>query len=204
MELSNLNPTLLQPNPWNSNKVQRKEFDKLKLSLQNYGAFKPIVVRTLADGTLQIVGGYHRNEAAKELGWSSVPVVNLGELSEAKAKEIGLIDNTRYGEDDQELLDTILAEIDDLDAFEAMMPEDTLVDMLEEDPLIGEVEELAKDREEKPETHKTLKFKLETDKAEEIEAILSVIAYDHDYKYSDGHSNFGDALYHALVLGKLA
>jgi ParB family chromosome partitioning protein len=196
MILQELNPATLQPNPWNSNKVAKNEFAKLKQSLTTYGAFKPIVVRELPDGTLQIIGGYHRNEAAKDLGWSKVPVVNLGPISDEKAKEIGLIDNTRYGEDDKELLEAILEEIGDMSAI---LPELDIIEIDMEDSLLEEVEREVEAKE-PDETHKTIKLKFEIDKAEEIEAILSKVAYDHDYKYSDGHSNFADALYHILVL----
>lgn len=203
MNLSNLDPFKLQPNPWNSNRVDRKAFEKLKESLLRYGAFKPIVVREVSDGTLQIVGGYHRNEAAKELGWALVPVINLGELSDDRAKEIGLIDNTRYGEDDKELLDKILDELTDLDALEAVLPEDKEVELDLDDEILTsmaeeEIEALREERED--DGSKVIKIKLPTEKAEEIERILKRVADDHDYKYRDGYTNYGDALYHVLIL----
>lgn len=200
MQFKPLDPFTLVPNPWNSNKVGRAAFDKLKLSLTAHGAFKPIVVRELPDGSLQIIGGFHRNEAAKELGWESVPVVNLGSIPDSQAKEISLIDNTRYGEDDKELLEKLLSEIEDISALEAVLPADELIELPDGDTLIDEVMKEAK--EDGPETVKTLKFKLDIDKAEEVEAVLSAIAYDNDYKYADGISNFGEALYHALVIEK--
>jgi ParB-like chromosome segregation protein Spo0J len=204
MQLKELDPSLLKPNPWNSNKVSKTEFEKLKKSLTRYGAFKPVVVRELKDGSLQIIGGYHRCEAAKALGWTKIPVVNLGAIDDDQAKEIGLIDNTRYGEDDKELLDKLLSELGDLSALESIMPEEVLADLETEDTLLEalETEKTAASDEEKPETHKTLKMKLEIDKYDEIETILLRVAGDHDYKYSDGYSNLGDALYHILVLEK--
>jgi ParB family transcriptional regulator, chromosome partitioning protein len=199
MKFSNINPFELAPNPWNSNRVNRNAFERLKDSLKRHGAFKPVVVRELSDGTLQIIGGYHRNEAAKELGWTEVPVINLGDIPDSQAKEIGIIDNTRYGEDDKELLEAILDELEDLDGLEAVLPDEPLLELPEEDELLSEP---LKEPEPTSELTRTLKFKLETEKAEEIEAILKDIAEDHDYKYSDGYTNFGEALYHALVLGK--
>lgn len=204
MELKYLSPFDLVPNTWNSNKVERKEFEKLKESLIRYGAFKAVTCRELTDGSLEILGGYHRVEAAKELGWTEIPVTILKDISDDKAKEIGLIDNTRYGEDDRELLDKLLDELTDLDGLTAILPEEEIDLDIEDDFLKDVEEEEETETEEKDETHRTLKLKLEIDKAEEIEAILKDIAEDHDYKYRDGYSNLGDALYHALILDKLA
>ena len=201
MKLENINPFDLHPNPWNSNKVDRENFEKLKKSLNTLGNFKPIVVRQI-DDVYQILGGYHRNEAAKELGAKTVPVINLGTISDARAKEISLVDNTRYGQDDSELLDRLL------DSMET----DLLIEIMPDLPVTVEdttdltdklTEELRKEREE-DDTHKYLKFRLETEKAEEIEAILSKVAFEHGYKYPDGYSNFSEALYHVLILEKRA
>lgn len=202
MELLHINPFKLAPNPWNSNKVGRAAFEKLKQSLTKHGAFKPIVVRELADGTLEILGGYHRNEAVKELGWEEVPVLNLGKVSEDRAKEIGLIDNTRYGEDDKELLDKLLAEMD-LDSLDATLPDGELFELTPEDTELEEMlEEGVREVEEKEDTHRTIKIRLELDEADEVEDLLLKVAADHDYKFSDGYSDFGKALYHILFLEK--
>lgn len=201
MELK-VNPFELQANPWNSNRVPRDKFEKLKLSLEKYGSFKPIIVREVG-GELQVLGGFHRVEAAKELGWTEIPVWNLGEIPEDKAKEIGILDNTRYGEDDKELLDKILDELTDLEGFSSVIPEEEEVDLEIEDDFIRELEEEEKERAEEVEeddTYKTLRFKLETDKAEEIEQVLKRIAEDNDYSFKDGYKDLSLALYHALVL----
>ncbi|MEZ6841329.1 ParB/RepB/Spo0J family partition protein [Acinetobacter baumannii] len=62
--------------------------------------FKPIVVRQLDNGTLQIIGGEHRALVAKQMKVDKVPAFNLGKISDVEAKEIGLLDNGRYGSDD--------------------------------------------------------------------------------------------------------
>jgi ParB family chromosome partitioning protein len=195
-----LNPFDLKANPWNSNKVDRVAFEKLKKSLVRHGSFKPITVRTLPDGTKQILGGFHRTEAAKELGWKEIPVYDLGDIPDDRAKEITLIDNTRYGIDDAELLQKLLDDLGDLEALASIMPETTEIELPELEDSTAKVEEEIKERTEPDETHKVLKFKLEIDKAEEIETVLSRIAYDKGYKFSDGYANFNDALYHALII----
>ena len=90
----------LFPNPWNTNTVAPDNQAKIEASIKRYGMFKPLICRTLDDGRLQIVGGEHRWEAAKAIGIQEVPIVNLGKIDDKRAKEISLIDNSRYGTDD--------------------------------------------------------------------------------------------------------
>lgn len=102
----------LTPNPWNSNHISDPENErKLKESLQRYGFFKPVLVRELEDGRLEILGGEHRWRAAQELGYSEVPIANLGHVDDKTAKEIGLLDNGRYGEDNTVELAALLDEL---------------------------------------------------------------------------------------------
>jgi hypothetical protein len=194
-----MSPHSLVPNKWNSNKVDRKNFEKLKLSLQNLGSFKPVIAREVGS-YLEIIGGYHRCEAAKELGFPEIPVINLGSIDDQRAKEIGLVDNTRYGEDDTELLAKLLDEID----------QDLMADIIPEAPVelptlgdaTSELAEGLKREAELEDSHKVLRFRLEIDKAEEIEALLSRIAHEKNIRYPDGYSNFSEALYHALIIGE--
>jgi hypothetical protein len=196
MMFATISPFALLPNPWNSNKVDRENFEKLKKSLTELGSFKPIVVRKVGDD-YQILGGFHRCEAAKELGLETVPIVNLGEIDDNKAKQISLVDNTRYGEDDTELLSKLLDSME-TDLLVEIIPEAPL-DLPDTDDLTDRLtEELRKEREEE-DTHKTLKFRLEIEKAEEIEAILSKTASDYGFMYPDGYSNYTEALYFLLI-----
>jgi ParB family transcriptional regulator, chromosome partitioning protein len=101
MQFSKEPVSRLQPNPWNTNRItDPANAEKLRESLRRFGAFKPIIVRTLNGGQLEILGGEHRWIAAQEIGLKEVPVVNLGLVDDKRAKEIGLVDNGRYGEDD--------------------------------------------------------------------------------------------------------
>lgn len=104
-------PGLLKPNPWNSNRVSPDMELRLEESMRRNGCYKPIICRELADGSLQIIGGEHRSRTAERLGIAEVPVINLGAISDNKAKEIGLVDNGRYGEDDPLMLGEILKDL---------------------------------------------------------------------------------------------
>lgn len=95
-----VDPTLLKANPWNTNHVSSANEAKIDASVVKLGMFKPVLVRTLPDGTLQIIGGQHRVESALRLKLKTVPYHNLGAISDQQAKEIGLVDNARYGADD--------------------------------------------------------------------------------------------------------
>lgn len=197
MKFMECNPFDLAPNPWNPNKVSEDNMKKLKASIERLGSFKPVICRELEDGTLEILGGFHRVQIAKELGLTNIPVYNVGSITDTKAKEITLADNARYGNDDIELLQDVL---DDLDLGELgeIMPFsigeiEALMDNIEA-PDLSEIEE-------KPSgDYITLKFKIEADKGDEIMAHISKIAQSNDYKYKDVVSNYGDALYHSIIL----
>jgi len=117
-----VDPKLLQPNPWNTNVVSPDNEAKIDASVKRLGMFKPIIVRTLPNGTLQILGGAHRRDSAIRLGLPTVPVVNLGEIDDRKAKEIGIVDNGRYGEDDTLGLAELLESLGGADELAAFMP----------------------------------------------------------------------------------
>lgn len=104
----------LSPNPWNTNTItDPKNAEKLRESMRRLGQFKPIIVRELSDGSLQILGGEHRWIAAQEIGLTEVPVVSVGQVDDKRAKEIGLVDNGRYGEDDTLGLQALLKDLGD-------------------------------------------------------------------------------------------
>ncbi|MFW8412634.1 ParB N-terminal domain-containing protein, partial [Klebsiella pneumoniae] len=59
----------------------------------------------------EILGGEHRWRAAMEQGISTVPVISVGKISDLVAKQMSLVDNERYGEDDQVALQRLIEEI---------------------------------------------------------------------------------------------
>lgn len=111
METIQINPKDLKFSPWNVNSVSPENMEKLKESLRRNGVFRPIVAREV-DGELQVIAGEHTTLAAIELGLETIPVHNLGPITEVKAKEISIIDNQHYGVEDAFGLGTLLQEID--------------------------------------------------------------------------------------------
>jgi len=98
----------LRPNPWNTNSVGAQNFEKLKGSIEKLGFFKPILARELDGGIFEILGGEHRWRAAMEQGISTVPVISVGKINDLVAKQMSLVDNERYGEDDQVALQRLI------------------------------------------------------------------------------------------------
>lgn len=205
----------LRKNPWNTNKVSPEHEAKIRASLQRNGMFKPIIVRQIDGiGGYEIIGGEHRWEQAIELGYSEVPVVNLGPISDKQAKEIGVIDNARYGADDTLSFAELLKELGDVDELQEFLPygdldltaifsaSDIALDALEIDENFESAPESAPEEDEKPakapKTHAILRFKVPLGDAERLTALIAQTQKDHGFTTADELTNAGDALVHLL------
>lgn len=65
--------SLLDPNPKNPNEMTDAEFNLLCDNIEKMGMTDPILIRPLEGGRYRIVGGHHRWEVAKLLGFQEVP-----------------------------------------------------------------------------------------------------------------------------------
>jgi len=54
---------------------QDHEMEKLTESIRNFGVLTPLVVRPLPEGVYEIISGHRRYTAAKEVGYTKVPVI---------------------------------------------------------------------------------------------------------------------------------
>ena len=96
----------LRPDPFNPRKISDAELNALTESIRKFGLVDPILVRS-EDRT--IIGGHQRVVAARRLGYTTVPVVELDlSLEEARLLNIGL--NKLGGSFDQELLARLLGD----------------------------------------------------------------------------------------------
>jgi len=112
VEQRSVSVDMLRPNSWNTNQMTPENEAKLDVSVDRFGVYKPIVVRPHPSGEgYEILGGQHRWESARRKGMLEVPIVNVGPVSDTVAKEIGLVDNGRYGEDDTLALSRLLKEL---------------------------------------------------------------------------------------------
>ncbi|MDE4297104.1 ParB/RepB/Spo0J family partition protein [Phaeobacter gallaeciensis] len=204
----------LRKNPWNSNQVDAANEEKIRESIKRNGIFKPIIVRQVpGQGGFEIIGGEHRWEQAVELGYTDVPVVDLGEIDDRKAKEIGVIDNARYGIDDTLSLGEILKDIgvDDLQDFlpygdtdltAIFSASDIALDDLEIDESFEKdadpEQEDEKPVEKAPKTHTVMRFKLSLGDAERLTTLVAKTQKEQGLTTEDDLTNAGDALVHLL------
>jgi ParB/RepB/Spo0J family partition protein len=86
----------LTPNPWNPNRMSEARRAKLKAYLQREGFVEPLVVRPLGED-YQILGGFHRWEIAKELGYATVPCVVV-DLDDRRSKILTINLNEMKGQ----------------------------------------------------------------------------------------------------------
>ena len=215
-------PAALLPNPWNTNRMSPAVEQKLDASIRRFGCFKPVVVReieiedggTFAIG-LEIIGGEHRAQSAVRVGLDSIPIFNLGPISDKEAKEISLADNARYGADDTLALAVLLKELGNENEIQSFLPydNDDLTSIFSSQAI--DLDELGidgkfdgKEEQERepelpiakvPKTHAIMRFKVPLADSERITELIARIETAHGYTASDQLTNAGDALVHLLL-----
>lgn len=86
----------VQPNSWNPKEsidksAENKEYyEEIKTEIEKKGLFEAITVREFNEG-YEILDGFHRWTACKELGYTQIRVNNLGEVTDELARAITLI-----------------------------------------------------------------------------------------------------------------
>lgn len=210
VEYLEIDPGELWPNPWNSNVVSPENERKIEEGIKRHGMFKPIIVRELPDSRLQIIGGQHRAMIAKRLGLIAVPVMNLGRIDESKAKEIGLIDNGRFGEDDVVKLNEILADLGGIDDLIDVMPwsneeidvfSNTTIALDALSDLDSPSEEVELPKSTKTQTHQIMRFKVPMEDVDAITKQIEKTIKAQGFTESDSLTNAGDALVFLLNRG---
>ena len=213
LSIINISPKNLRKNPWNTNKVSVENEEKLDNSLKEYGVFKPILCRNV-DGELEIIGGEHRVESAIRLGLETVPVINLGVMSDDKAKKIGLLDNGRYGNDDFNELQKLITSLEDGQDMYNVLPfssedfdnlfqhqeiefsEIPSFDLNEEEEEIEETLPTPKI----PDSHTIVKFKIPLEYLQDLNDKILAKQQELGIEYGDKLKNAGEALL-MIVLG---
>ncbi|MPS48534.1 ParB N-terminal domain-containing protein [Methylobacillus sp.] len=197
----------LRANPWNSNVVSVENEDRIRESLRRFDMFKPILVRQVegVDG-YEVIGGHHRAKVAREEGHTELPILNLGYIDDNKAKEIGLVDNGRYGEDDPMLLAELLKSMETADLLPTFMPfelseMDTILatdtSLLDELTVTEEEATAIEPLPEKPsQTHNILRFKVPVEDSPIVEQLINDTMKRHGYTDDDSMMNAGNALVH--------
>lgn len=207
-QLQSADPATLTPNPWNTNVVSPDNEEKLEASIRRRGMFKPVIVRELADGSLQILGGAHRAQVAARIGLKQVPIFNLGQIDDTSAKEIGLLDNARYGADDTLQLAELLEGLGTADELASFMPysETDLASIFSSINIAFEDLDLNDEDEKTPilpkekpiQTHVVMRFKVPVDDQGWIVDMIEKTMKRQKLTEEDSLTNAGDALVHLL------
>ena len=204
-----VDPRLLQSNPWNTNIVSPENEAKLEESIRRFGLFKPIVVREIDGGTLEIIGGEHRCDIAIRMGYDEVPIINLGPIDDKKAKEIGLVDNGRYGADDTLQLAELLGDLgvspEELSTFMPYSESEfaTIFSSVNIDldglDLPDDMETPALPTAKPPQTHQIMRFKVPMDDVGTLTDMIERTMKEQRFTDEDSLSNAGNALVHLLT-----
>ena len=113
------------PAPWNPNVMDGAMRQRLKASIERFGMVVPLVVRRLADGRFETIGGAQRLQVLREMGVTEVPCVFV-DLDDPQARLLAQALNRVAGEDDpslrMELLNQVLEHISPEEAA-AILPE---------------------------------------------------------------------------------
>lgn len=115
IQIQHVSIDILKSADYNPRKWSETATAQLKQSLESFGLVDPFVVNSAPGRENIVIGGHFRLKVAKELGFTTVPVVyvNIPELE--REKELNLRLNKNLGEWDFELLkdfdQTILANI---------------------------------------------------------------------------------------------
>lgn len=102
---------ILEPNPWNPNRMTMELFKKELASIRRWGMVVPIIVRPLRGGTYQIIDGEQRWKAATDLELLEVPVWDIGDVSDADAKQLTIVLNELHGSYEPELMRPLLRDL---------------------------------------------------------------------------------------------
>jgi len=86
VKIDQVQPNTYNPKPdFNSTDELKVEFGKIKESLRIHGQIDPVLVREIETDKYELINGYHRWMAMKELKFTEVEIKNLGIMSKEDA-----------------------------------------------------------------------------------------------------------------------
>ena len=181
---------------------------KLEASIVRFGVFKPVVVRTLEDGSLQIIGGEHRAAAAVRLNLGKIPFVNMGEVDDKQTKEVSLVDNQRYGHDDTLQLAELMEGLGSVQDLASFMPytegdiasifSSVSIDLDDLDIPDSDEAKPTLPKEKPIQTHSILRFKVPVGDVQNITDMIERVMKVQKLVDGDSLTNAGDALVHIM------
>jgi ParB family chromosome partitioning protein len=199
-----IHPDQLVANPWNTNEVDSAAMQQLENSILRFGFFRPVVVRERGDAQLEILGGEHRWTIAQKLGIAEIPIINLGRISDERAKEIGLADNARYGHDDTLALAELLKDMGSTDELQTFLPlsSDDLASIFAAETIalddLDSPDDEPPPRERPSPTHQVMRFKVPVEDVAKIQAKVERTMKEQGFIGDDSMTNAGHALVHLM------
>lgn len=93
---------------------RRGNVQAIAASYEEFGQIRPIVVRPNGDGFFTVVAGNHQLQAAKQLGWDKIAVVQY-DVDDERAIAFAIADNRtmELGYTEPEILNELIVEIND-------------------------------------------------------------------------------------------
>ena len=119
----------IKPNPWNPNRMEDWQIEKLKESIKRFGFVDPVLVRPSSDpdADYEIIDGEHRWRAAKEMKLKEIPVVIIEDVDNKEAQVLTVVSNELKGTADPAILFDIVVETQNDPLFDLLpFPDETL------------------------------------------------------------------------------
>lgn len=110
MKILKIKITDITPNSFNPNEMEERQYKKLIHKIKSVGYTQPIEVRLIKNGQYEVVDGYHRYKACKELGMKDIECV-ISEYNDEQAKIENIAKNKIRGLSDPTKLALIIAEL---------------------------------------------------------------------------------------------
>lgn len=158
----------LVPNDWNPNRQSDYMYERELASIRKFGFVVPVIIRLAKKGrktVREIVDGEHRWRGAKELGYSSIPAYNLGDVSRETAMQMTIAFNEIKGRPEAHALAEMLTELERSNSLEdlaAVLPYrpaelEALLELADGPDLTADLKELEKTLKQ-PDPRTTLAF----------------------------------------------
>lgn len=114
----------IKENSWNPQQMSPGMMEREKRSIRDHGFIVPIIVRTVGKNSYEIIDGEHRFKAVKEIGYTTIKAIDLGEIQDHVAKALTLKLNDLRGAADEDKKAILVQEL--LSSFTPMELMETL------------------------------------------------------------------------------
>lgn len=176
----------------------RKEFEKIKESLELAGQIQPLIVRELESGKYEIINGYHRWRAMQELGYKKIEIKNLGKIDFDTAVSRALLtEDTKIPIDGIELsalIKKLVTPDKSIDYWASLLPYTSEVIQEKIDLINFDFNQFDNENEEVEDGAVNFNFKVSMENAEICRRALSMVSDDNNqafFEVCESYIRFG-------------